>query len=204
MFEVMSFSRRKNVWDNVDKKKLLLMFNTGLPLRRIARILKRSPSAVNKALTRFGVRPFGTRKLFSKNYIYLNDKQLQQILEESTQEQVINANLSDSQTGIEKALELAQIAKMKRSLFCRYKKQRANHAKFSKLKWLTFDYIIDYLRDNGYVVDKFEKYQSGIPPNFSYLINNKPISKAQLLVEANKIRLLKKQDPFLVDGVTGE
>lgn len=53
-------------WTSKDIHTLKLAFLEGLPIKQIAKHLKRTPTALNKALTRFGIRPKGikSRKSF--------------------------------------------------------------------------------------------------------------------------------------------
>ena len=136
-------------WSQDDIEKLKEEFLKGLPIKLIAKVLGRTPGAVNKALSRFQVR---TPRIFKER------------------------------THKDQCLRLAKLAI-----------ERERELK-SKIHWASLQDVIKWLQED--VGDRVAFSDGCI------LINNRPMTKMQLTMYANKKRLENGFEIFLVEDVT--
>ncbi len=72
----------------------------------------------------------------------------------------------------------------------------------SVFMWVSFYDVVEYLKINGIMVQRANARFIQADASLSCILNGKLMTQAQVLVRANKIRLKKGQEPFLVKSVS--
>ncbi|MCX7338225.1 MAG: hypothetical protein NTX76_02945 [Alphaproteobacteria bacterium] len=181
-------------WSLDDIEKMKVAFLSGQKIKEIARDLKRTPTALNKALSRFGIRSHNQGALVappnteSRGYIrwaecksYFKSPLIDD--GESVAEPFVRAIVDDSTTTARRS---------------RDKKTDDNR------RWVHLDRVMIYLANKGYQIDTLPPPHSANYSNFgkSFMVNRKPISNLELLLLANRHRNEEKKPTFLVSEVT--
>ena len=196
----MNSKLKKKSWSAQDKAHLDIGHKLGASLKTMAIVLKRSESALNKALGRLGIRQYGANKRGKKSKaerFFMVTPQIfrDQIATYNSQlneyKHEINSMATSSQTnGEQKTYPNPWITFPERQVH-------------SLPLCLDLDYMITFLKRKGHKIQRCSengKILGGVKIEFYF--NGIPMSAAQLLMRANRLRLEQELEPFYVDSIT--
>jgi hypothetical protein len=196
----------KKAWTEQEKEYLSIGHNLGASLKTLSVVLNRTESALSKALLRLGIRQYGSTARGQKpKSRYMNtltpEKLLQEIKElaKSKEYSLIFSNHLDLSKPSEDFSSLSHFP----NPFLNFPKRIKS---LPSPVWLDLDSVIIILKNRGHTVCRYSRYRShtrttqGIKPDF--LLDGLPITAAQLLIRANRIRLEQGLEPFYVENIT--
>lgn len=154
-------------WTKKEVEYLKSSFLNGQQIKAIARAMGRTPSAVNKALSRFGLRShksfqtyYGIPKVATLPRQYLHKKHTIRPTQPA-QNLPLNTSRDDTQP-----------------------------------EWVSMTSVLDWLKNEQI----FVLFRAG--HSFPFVVGAKPMTTEQVVLHANKLRLERKQPPFMVENVT--
>jgi hypothetical protein len=153
-------------WSSDDLAKLEKDYASGKRLKVIAAELGRSVSAINKLITRAGIRKNTAPRTNHREQIFQKQNRLQTTTK-AAQDQHNNA-------------------------FAEEKKIYSEYG-------ASFEKVLEYLAKNGVIVTKnVRPFVKKYFHDAVFFVNNRPVSKAELLLIANKIRIEQRLPIFRV------
>ena len=154
----------KKKWTQNEIDLLTKEFKNGTKIKLIASKLGKTETAVNKFLTRCGIRP-KTKTLSRNNYLLNNEHD--------------NNTTKDIQSNITSPGWIRLLN-----------------------DFVDFQEVIKYLKSKNYnISDIIPENIKMFYPNSKYMLNGKPVSKAQLLIVANKLRKEENKNIFKIAGI---
>ncbi len=167
-------SSKVSQWSMEDLAKLEKDYVSGKKLKTIAFELGRSISAINKFITRAGIRKNTVSRIKTRSPINNETKK------HNTQEKTLDVITNE------------------------FKRQVKNRMSWKKHnKQFSFKDVIKYLRDNGFAISSYKNSLSREKDNIEiFFLNNKAISKSRLLVTANKHRIENNLPIFYIKEFT--
>ncbi len=182
-------------WTPHDRIRLMIACNNGACLRTISLILKRSITATNKALSRFGMRTqFGSRgdmSYESKKTSPSYDQVMAAIADYEARHHIEPLN---DEACIEPKPKKVTLPIFE-GVLSPYRHQKPAEI-YIKLKE-----VLQYARTSGFNIQAFRKKHYN-EQGYFYLLNEKPVTNAQLLVQMNKHRIATKQPIFCIEDLT--
>jgi hypothetical protein len=152
-----------SAWTSDDIEQLTRYYTKGFSIKKISKLLKRTPTALHKAISRLklhALRPPKEDLYFSEN-----------------------------------GLPIPPVKEKKHLLY------------FKKLfsvclneEWVTFEKVEEFLKNYNFVIKPMMHYQGS--KESLYSMNRRIVTKAQILLQANKIRVEEKKTPFKVMDVS--
>ncbi|MBA4749758.1 MAG: hypothetical protein H2057_03965 [Alphaproteobacteria bacterium] len=185
--EPLSIMGKKPRWNEADIQKLTLAREMGASLEVLSKLTGRSPTAVNKALTRLGIRPLGSEPRGIKPGHFRRKVSLSHV----------EARLANNMATFSEQ-DLSFKGNTRKPCFTFLK--NTNPEKYIKTSLpllVNVKKIISYWHGHGIQIT--EK-TIGQKPYFE--IEGKMFSPAQLLAMTNQKRVLLKETLFWMDGVT--
>ncbi len=189
-------------WGSKDRLRLMLAYQHGADLMTISRIVNRSPTAANKALTRFGIRQkFGKRCDQRKNQIFkmkdLSFEELKFVIESQIEKFAIDMGDDYGNPARKKKFEFGKPI-LDSSFF--HKKQTVGlEAEIClKKKQLMLEGIKADLKIKPFKNSIFNS------KGYTYLLDTQPLTEAQLLVHINTLRRNNGLPIYCVNGITYE
>jgi len=192
-------------WGAEDIEFMRQGFLKGEKIKVMARHLNRTPTALNKALTRFGIRE--RRPNICRGDLSGNQEK------SSRAKKPANQNKSPDEY---KDIELKTATQLQNLL-----RERQMLIQRTQLRWTPMETVIGYLKKIGHNVElKGMEVKNGpqdqpsqdagfcntekvkINRQTQFLLNGKTIDSMQLLMLANKYRLAEEKNVFLVPDVT--
>lgn len=159
------------LWEEKDIQKLRTLFLQGLPIKSMARIMDKSPGAVNKALTRLHIRP----KKQAKPLWHASDSH--------------KKSLNKPQKAAIDILTLRETPSWQK--LCQATKRVSNQY------WVGWSEVIDYLQQCGEHVTVVKEGNKAL-----FYLGKRIVSRAQLLVQANRNRSEQRLPPYCVESLT--
>ncbi|MGI4850500.1 MAG: hypothetical protein ACRYGR_00940 [Janthinobacterium lividum] len=193
---------KKKSWSAQEKAHLDIGHKLGASLKTMAIVLDRSESALNKALGRLGIRQYGANKRGKKSKaerFFMVTPQIfrDQIAAYNSQsnkyQHEINSIAISSQTNNEPT------SKLYPNPWITFPKRQV----YPLPLCLNLDYMITFLKRKGHKIQRCSengKILGGVKIEFYF--NGIPMSAAQLLMRANRLRLEQGLEPFYVDSIT--
>lgn len=160
-------------WVENDINTLRISFLQGLSLKAMARILDKSPGAVNKALTRFNIRP--SKKIKCVWSLFPKKKP------DSSLSSFVKKN----------PLQSLRTTASWRSNGSKMMNHKVDH------HWVGLNEVIRFLHEQHESVTVIGHGKEAI-----YYINRRVASPSQLLLKANQLRCEQKLAPYCVDFLT--
>lgn len=159
-------------WAETDINTLRISFLQGLSLKAMARILDKSPGAVNKALTRFSIRPAKKNKCVWSLFPHKSENS--------------------------KALVLRTrpLVSLRSTVAWHSKGVRMTQQKLDS-HWVSLKDVINFLHEQRESVTVMGHGKEAV-----YYMNRRMVVPSQLLLKANQLRFEKKLAPFCVDSLT--
>lgn len=162
-------------WTQEEINTLRSAFLQGQRIKQIASILGKTPTALNKALSRFGIRNTAP----PKRYQWLSNSIPSQIIK--TKE-------------IKVQQQPTPIKSKKKSLRLRLRDCSI---------WVPLSNIVRYLKDKGILSEIIPTPNSPLSKEGRiYFLHSRLATPSQLILRANELRLEEKKPIFLVEGVT--
>lgn len=192
----------KKLWSTQEKAHLNIGYQLGASLKTMSIVLNRSEAALNKALGRLGIRQYGANKRGKKSKAEKFFMVTPQIFR-------------DQITAYDHKICVLQ--SQKNYMAMTEKEDHESKLNFYPNPWITFperqaqplsvwsdlDSIIVYLRKKGHKIDRYKgKIQILGGVRIEYCLDGLPMSAAQLLVFANRLRLEQGLEPFYVESIT--
>lgn len=207
-------------WKDVEKRKLWIAYELKVPLKVIALFFGRSPTAINKALCRFQIRPLGVFprgvKKGSSQFEFISLQHFSTLMSDCFLEQSHaiepwkdNKN-PKFPSGVTDVIDSKTImgARVDSPFACQPLQDIDPHAPENKKilqqarLWISFETLIEKL--NSYKVTvrmcKTPCSDKGQSPRFTF--NGVLMTAAQLLIAANKIFHAHGEDTVYVDEIT--
>lgn len=150
-------------WTSNDIEQLTKYYTKGFPIKEISKILRRTPTALHKAISRLklhALRPPKEDLYFSEN-----------------------------------GLPIPPVKEKKHLTY--FKKLFS--ACFNE-EWVPFEKVEDFLKNYDILINPL-KHSYGTGETL-YSMNRRIVTKAQILLQANKIRVEEKKTPFKVIDVS--
>ena len=190
-----SFGHR--VWSKKDRERLLLAYKCGASLDIISRILKRTVTSINKALTRCGARQ-------DPDYINNQHRHFDHSLTYEKVMDIITEYEKKYDCGTVQSSNIEPITGPKSHslpVFDHLFKHNSH-----PLKSEIFINLNRFLRINrkiGFNIQPLH-HQFLNSLGLVFMLNNHPVTKSQLLCHINKVRLQQGYAIFHVDGITSD
>ncbi len=198
----MSNNVRKK-WKQNEIDLLKKEFNKGTKIKIIAAMLGKTETAVNKFLTRCGIRPTRSNKNITAHLINTNLHNKYMCNSHSntpiySKSLVPNTNLQQFTNTINNNNLVNNSSNIK--------KRRYNS---TNLRWtillndiVDFKEVINYLKSKNYKISNtVHKDIKLLYPNSEYILNGHPVSKTKLLILANKLRKEENKDLFRLEPI---
>jgi hypothetical protein len=185
-------------WSERDRAQLMIAYKMGAGLKTISRIVKRSVTATNKAISRFGFRAYyGTRRDMLPNTVRAAP----------TYEQIMAAIEAYEATHmIDTAEETTKQAKTSKENMTIpvIENPTLSHQEFKKTDLcVKFSTVLQECRKTG--LNFKPLYNSHLnAQGYYYLLNNRPARSFQLLLEVNANRRAQGLPIYHVKGITCE
>ena len=193
---------KKKTWSEQDIAHLNLGHKLGASLKTMSIVLNRSEESLNKALGRLGIRQHGAHRRGQKT----KAEKLFMITPQNFRDEIASY---DSQTkppllsgnGAMASLETNENAKLNvfPNPFIIFPERKPQPLSL----WSDLDCIITYLKKKGYKIQRCGedfKMMGGV--KIEFYLDGVPMSAAQLLVHANRLRLDQGLEPFYVESIT--
>tara|TARA_A100000171_G_C2137085_1_gene151184 strand:+ start:3067 stop:3648 length:582 start_codon:yes stop_codon:yes gene_type:complete len=182
----------KRRWTNNEKRNLMIAYQMGASLKTISEILGRSPTAINKALSRQGIRPLGSQPRGARPKSLMNLATFKTVKEKINEVQLLrDENASD---------HLKTMPAFDPKVIHAYEalKERKEDQTIEMSPWVTLDCVLSYLTKQGHRI-----VLRKMPFGSRYWVGKKgPLTPPELLVIANKNRCINHEPPFLLEKVT--
>lgn len=178
-----------NLWTNDDILNLKNCYEMGDTLKQMALKTNRTATAVNKALTRFGIRGRTAQK--GSAYRFLRKE-----FEEADDRRIIKNSYIYAKR---KPQVLRKIESLSQKLIAFHKEYIQSSSMESKA-WQSIKDVVDYLRTQKKMV--FIVKARGAVKEDVYYIDQKEISAKELLKIANQYRELENKYPLCLKGVS--
>lgn len=181
----------RKLWTKRDRHHLMVAYRSGASLKTMSQILNRSETAINKALTRQGIRPLGSqpRGVRPKSLTKLMTPSM---VKEKIQEATAWEDLTeDSPSSVSFDPKVAWAYEALHSL-------PETREKREMSPWITLEALMAYLSEQGYPVT----FQGKGCAEQYWIRQKGPLTPGALLIFANKMRLEKHKPPFYVEQLT--
>lgn len=196
----------KRAWSDQEIEYLKVGFKMCIRLKVIAKVLKRSETSVNKALSRFGIRPYGVKGRVKNNkkiLSYVSTDTYQQALNKHCRETAPSQLFSDkeNQPKNSKNLDLQQENKLPLSPYFSIDSVEPLQKRVTPNQsndWIDFDSAITLLQDMGDQV----MYSSNNLQRKTIFVNGKPLTAQQMLLRLNRLRLQADLEPVYIANIT--
>ncbi|HLD95614.1 MAG TPA: hypothetical protein VI959_03125 [Alphaproteobacteria bacterium] len=180
-------------WTTQEINCLKDLFKNRSSLKSMSQHLGRSPSAINKALSRFGIRKPLTLspplKLASKITFSAS--------------KTPPSSPSASSTFIKSPLSPKKPASNEKAQKRTYLTACTSTLNAAPISWVSLGDVVEWLNSHYIRVSKTASTQNPSATTYtSHYIGKEPVSPLQLVMYANHLRLQKKQAVFMVRGVT--
>lgn len=159
-------------WEDQEISQLRSSFLTGTSLKGMAKILNKSPGAVNKALTRFNIRPPSKPKT------------------------LWSAVLKEARKPAKASRPSAPFVSLRDTATWRSSGTKAMSIKPDK-HWVQLREVIEFLQKQGESISIAGHEKAAL-----YYMNKRPTSPTQLLVRANQYRSDMRLQPYYVESLT--
>jgi hypothetical protein len=193
-----SFGHRQ--WTHEERIQLTIAYNNGACLKTMSRILNRSVSAINKALSRFGLRShFGTRRDQGNEWLKNrpSEEEIRASIHAYCQKFLIDSFVEDQAS--------KSVHQKEEKPFCGLpllESSVSGRRVFRKTDIVVkFDQVLKSAQKLGMEVKKLNHPHLNAQ-GYLYLLNNQPVTKSQLLMKINIERREKKLPIFYVRGIT--
>ncbi|MBN9343491.1 MAG: hypothetical protein BGO76_02670 [Caedibacter sp. 38-128] len=203
----MSKNQDKRAWSAQEIEYLKVGFQMNIRLKVIAKVLKRSETSINKALSRFGIRPYGLKGRIK------NNKNILSCLSEETYKKVLDNHCQElgypSFFPVEKKqgklLKENKLSKEKNTF--PLKSYSDYHSLLSNQKstainfnnnWIDFESALILLKNIG---DRVNCSHNNLNKK-TIFINGKPFTAQQMLLRLNRLRMQSGLDPVYVANIT--
>jgi hypothetical protein len=171
------------VWTSEEIEEMKIAFIQGEKVKGIARKLGRTPTALNKALSRFGVRTPRKNKVIQREapvdwrrYLLPKGMKCEQPIllpEENSYQSIVS----------KKRVEKDFLKNRKR-------------LKATDSIWVSFSRIINYLERQGHRITPIDSELG------QFELDRKPVEKGYMLLLANRLRVEEAKPIFLVNEIT--
>ena len=198
----MNNKTKKKLWSAQEKVYLGIGYKLGASLKIISIVLNRTEGAINKALDRQGVRQHGANKRGRKSYAERSVLVTAQTFRNRIAVYDDQAKHHQNQMAINSSFARSQecdTSGLYPNPFIRFPKRQTQPL----TPWSDLDYIITYLKNKGHIIQRCRgnlKILGGV--KIEFYLNGIPMSAAQLLVRANRLRLEQGLEPFYVESIT--
>ncbi len=203
----MSKNQEKRPWSAQEIEYLKIGFQMKTRLKIIAKVLNRSETSVNKALSRFGIRPYGLKGRLKNDKNVLSDPteiSFKKALDKHCQ----NSEGSSFFLNVPKKSKIFKPVKQGKKKSKLPFKSSLNYEylwsnKMPKTKdlqedWHDFDFAVNFLRTIGDRVS----YSCANLKRKTLFINGKPFTAQQMLLRLNRSRLQSGLNPIYVANIT--
>ena len=188
-------SNAKKKWKQKEIDFLKNEFKKGTKIKIIAAMLGKSETAVNKFLTRCGIRP----KRHSNNILIENICDL-------IQNTLNNNDIQDNHMYLQKIQNNINTQQFVAENKANNKKREYNS---SNPRWtillndiVDFKEVINYLKSKNYKISNIISENIKLfYPNSEYMLNGHPVSKTKLLILANKLREEENKNFFKLEPI---
>lgn len=181
-----------NEWTQKDITRLAQGFYEGQSLKNLSSSLNRTPSALNKALTRFGIRQKKPKKTsqngdnkgkkFDLDMAFTAKKQNKISMRTSLQE-----NAKKHKVPFNKAVQ---------SLYQEHLQAKKDH----KIQWITLSEVVQFLLKKGHVIFVESKSQNN--GEIYYYCEGKHLRPYELVIKMNQYRCEEKKQTLYVKEIT--
>lgn len=202
----MTKNHDKRAWSEQEIEYLKVGFQMCIRLKVIAKVLKRSETSVNKALSRFGIRPYGLKGRVKNNkriLSYVSTDTYKQALSKQCRGLAPTLLFADEENQAKRSKDLSQqqedkstllLYSPKDSLWPPQKPLATNHSN----NWVDFDSAVTLLQDVGdqatYAHNNFQRK--------AIFVNGKPLTAQQMLLRLNRLRLQAGLEPVYIANIT--
>lgn len=192
----------KKKWNQNEIDFLKIEFTKGTKIKIIAAMLGKTETAVNKFLTRCGIRPTRHNKnvynLLHNKYNCKNDNNIAIYANKFGSHGDTNTNLQQLTNEIKAHNLVNNSSNIKK-----------RHYNSSNPRWtillndiVDFKEVINYLKSKNYKVSTImHKNIKLFYPNSEYILNGYPVSKTKLLILANKLREEENKNCFKLEPI---
>lgn len=195
----------KRAWSIQEIEYLKVGFQMGTRLKIMAKVLKRSETSINKALSRFGIRPYGAKGRIK------NNKRIIPCLSVETYQQTIDKHCQKLEPSRFFQLEKKQDPVLKSDNLIKEKdksllessldapclNQKTNIINFPH-NWIDFEAAVNLLQD---IDDRVNYSDKGFRKK-TIFINGKPFTAQQMLLRLNRLRVQSGLDPVYITNIT--
>ncbi len=184
----------KKSWSEQEKVYLSLGHKMGASLKTLSIVLNRTETSLNKALERLGIRQYGAKRGKKSRLdrpFMVTPQNFRERIEAYNHEQDQATFLSTTKIENEKAVFP--------SPWIVFPECHVQPLPF----WSDLDYVISFLKRKGYKIQSHNVTQQVLGGvKIEFYLNGVPMSAAQLLVHANRLRLEQGLEPFYVESIT--
>jgi hypothetical protein len=197
----------KRVWSDQEIEYLKVGFQMNVRLKVIAKILKRSETSINKALSRFGVRAYGLKERLKSNKRALSSPSAEtykRALDKHCQKVGYTSffpPLKKQHKPIKKPKHNGEKNYLSLHIPLEHQYPWTNHQpaliNYSN-NWVDFECAVTLLEEIGDRVN----YSNANFRKKAIFINGKPFTAQQMLLRLNRLRVQSGLDPLYVASVT--
>ena len=195
---MMNIKYTKRPWSEQEIAYLSLGHNMGATLKTLSIVLNRTESALNKALVRLGIRQYGTtprgKKPKSTKMCHITPQRLRQEIAEFAKEKGYSVVFPDPVT-LKKSVKISSSLGFFPNPLLKFPVKQ----QMSSPIWSDLDYAITILKNKGHKIYRNKGYPSS---KVDFWLDGVPLTAAQLLVRANRIRLEQGLEAFYVESIT--
>ena len=199
----MSNSPRMPRWQEQDFIDLAILYHMGISLDQMEKVLQRSKQAIDKQLSRVGIRPTKDKYKVFKPNLYFSSPVKPEIIKTSMD--LYRAKYHDYLHGTTLNTALSFLQKMMPfhiSYRTRGKRLTIKSTTPPALEqWVTTKGIIAYLKMHGYRIREMEM-QPLCQAGFTFMVNGQAATNAQILKLANTLREKYQTPRFYLEGLT--
>ncbi|AIL12885.1 hypothetical protein IM40_04160 [Candidatus Paracaedimonas acanthamoebae] len=203
----MSKNQDKRAWSAQEIEYLKVGFQMNMRLKVIAKVLKRSETSINKALSRFGIRPYGLKGRIK------NNKRIVHCLSVETYKKALNKHrkelgytpfpsLGKKQDKLLKdSKRSSETNKLPLSSYLGYHNpcsSQKSHAINFNNNWIDFESAVNLLQSIGDQVN----YSDNSFRRKAIFINGEPFTAQQMLLRLNRLRVQSGLDPVYIANLT--
>jgi len=199
----MSVKTSRKLWSEKEIEYLYIGHHLGAPLKTFSVVFNRTESALSKALVRLGIRQYGAtprgQKPKSRKMSIITPERLYQEISEFAKKKGY-LDVSSSSRSLENPDQES-------SSFLLFPNPLLNFPERKKsqpmTQWLDLDCVIAMLKNRGHVLCRNTDYSQtlqGLKADF--LLDGIPLTAAQLLIRANRLRIEQGLEPFYVENIT--
>ena len=192
----------KRPWSEQEIAYLSLGHNMGATLKTLSIVLNRTESALNKALVRLGIRQYGTtprgKKPKCTKMSPITPQRLRQEIAEFAKKQGYPVIFPD-QIASKKSAKVSSSLGFFPNPLIKFPMKRQT----SIPVWSDLDYAITILKTKGHEIYRNKDYTQTLHGlKVDFWLDGTPLTAAQLLVRANRIRLEQGLEAFYVESIT--